>query len=96
MSKHETPRDFLHVWTTDSYGNRILRGLTKEESEEYESIRARVNKTMLEDDAFPWASVDEMRRERRRWVELHEHHEAARLSAIGAELELRRDKPTIN
>jgi hypothetical protein len=96
MAKEEMAKDFFCVWTTDIYGNRILRGLTKEESDEYQSIRARVSKTMREDDAFPWASVEEMRRDRRRWVELHDHHEAARLSAIGAEIEMRRDKPTLN
>ena len=96
MAKEETVQDFLCVWTTDIYGNRILRGLTKEESEEYQSIRARVNKTMREDEAFPWGSVEEMRRDRRRWAELHDHHEAARMSAIGAEIELPRDKPTLN
>ena len=95
MANKET-EDFLCVWTTDVYGNRILRGLSKAESDEYQSIRERVNKTMREDEAFPWASVDEMRNDRRRWSELHTHHEAARLSAINAEIEVRRDKPTLN
>ena len=95
MAKEET-EDFLCVWTTDVYGNRILRGLTKEESEEYQSIRERVSRTLREDEEFPWGSVEEMRRDRRRWAELHDHHEAARMSAIGAEIELRQDKPTLN
>jgi hypothetical protein len=95
MAKEET-EDFLCVWTTDVDGNRILRGLTKEESEEYQSIRERVSRTLREDEEFPWDSVEEMRRDRRRWAELHDHHEAARMSAIGAEIELRRDKPTLN
>jgi hypothetical protein len=94
MAKEET--DFLCVWTTDIYGNRILRGLTKEESDEYQSIRERVTQTMRDDQAFPWDSVEQMRRDRRRWAELHNHHEAARMCAIEAEIELKRDKPTLN
>jgi hypothetical protein len=83
------------VWTTDIYGNRILRGLTKEESEEYQSIRERVSRTLREDEAFPWVRSRRCR-DRRRWTQLHDYHEAARMSAIGAEIELRRDKPTLN
>jgi hypothetical protein len=95
MAKEET-EDFLCVWTTDVYGNRILRGLTKEESDEYQTIRERVSRTMREHEEFPWDSVEDMRRDRRRWAQLHDSHEAARMSAISAELEFKRAKPTLN
>jgi hypothetical protein len=75
--------DFLRSYTTDSTGQRVLRGLTKQETDEY--LAFKVNRL----------SGDATSDGRARWLQLHEKHEAARAAALNAERELR-DKPTIN
>lgn len=78
--------DFFRAWTTDADGNRIRVGLTKEENDEFEAIDKRNWESRLDDNAFPWSSVEEMHREKDRWLELHDKHEIARLRRLGEEL----------
>jgi hypothetical protein len=67
--------------TTDSQGREVLVGLTWEETAFYmEYARQRINGTHRQDDGG-------------RYFELHEKHEFARLSVLGAENELRNDNP---
>lgn len=68
-------KDFFRKWTRDEAGNRVLVGLTKAETDEFESINAR--KQGGEDH-----QVD-------RWLELVDRHEVARLRRIGKEIEAR-------
>ena len=78
--------DFFRVWTTDADGKRVRVGLTKEENEEFETLDKRQWEHNTSDTAFPWSSVEEMHREKDRWLELHDKHEFARLRRLGEEL----------
>lgn len=68
--------------TTDAQGREILVGLTLEETAFYMAhVRAAV--TGQPDRAG-----------KKKYVELNKKHERARLQVLGAEIELRNDKPT--
>lgn len=88
--------DFLRIWTVDAQGNRVMRGLTVEETSFYQEHVAKMAEYEKDEASFSWASVDEMREAEERWLALHEKHEVARLEAIDAEAELRGTKPPIN
>lgn len=96
ISTVEDFQEFLRIWTTDAHGQRIMRGLTVEETTWYQQYRAKRSDYHFKKTSFPWASVAEMNAERDRWLALHDKHEIARLQAIGAEVELREAKPSIN
>lgn len=68
--------------TTDAQGREVLAGLTLEETAEYMTHVRKV------------ASGDRDREGRKRYLELHDKHEIARLQALRAEIDLRNDKPT--
>ncbi|WP_292047728.1 MULTISPECIES: hypothetical protein [unclassified Brevundimonas] len=70
-SPYSPENDFFRMWATDQQGRTIRVGLTFEETEEL---------TRLEEDD----SRD--RTEGRRYLELHEKHELARLQRIGVEM----------
>ena len=82
--------DFFRKWDIDAAGNRVLVGLTKEEYDEFETLDARSWKSRT-DDSFPWASVEEMHKEKGRWLELHDKHEMARLRRLGEEFAKRQE-----
>jgi hypothetical protein len=86
--------DVFRKWTTDAHGNRVMRGLTKSETEEYQTIRSRI--LQERDDVFPWESFEERSRKRGRWLALHDKHELARRVAVVVEVEARNDKPTMD
>jgi hypothetical protein len=95
MTSDPSDEDFFRIWTTDSSGNRVMRGLTKEETEEYRALQERFLQSRRSDE-FPWPSVADRSRDLTRKIELHDKHEIARIGAVAAESELRTDKPTIN
>lgn len=82
--------DVMRAWTNDADGNRVRVGLTKAENDEYEALSARSLESRLNEDAFPWASVDEMNAERSRWLDLHSQHEGARQKRLAEEFQKKR------
>ena len=70
----------------DASGNRMLVGLTTEENAEFRAIEARDWQSRTDEKAFPWESVEHMHAEKKRWRELHNKHEAARLVRVGKEM----------
>lgn len=89
------PDGFFRAWSTDAQGNRILVGLTPEETQWYLDFRRKDFRHRLSGNFFPWQSVKDMKEEKSRWLELNNKHELARRQVIGAEIALR-DNPTIN
>jgi hypothetical protein len=73
-----------HTWTTDAFGNRVLIGLTPQETQELLELRRRWWKRQLSKAA------------RLRMRELTDKHERERLQVIGAEIAIRTYKPKIN
>jgi hypothetical protein len=58
----------------DADGNRVLIGLTVEETLEFDRLERHINKT----GPFPHISRDEWHRpEEKRWLELWDQHQAA-------------------
>lgn len=96
MPVEESFHEFIRTWTTDAQGRRIMRGLTVEETAYYQEYQAKRRAQHENQNKFPWGSVAEMREARARWLELHDKHDAARIAAIAAEIELREDRPPIN
>jgi len=88
--------DFFRTWTTDALGRRVMRGPTFEQSAWYQEYQAKRSQQRDDPNRFPWKSINEMSDERDRWLALREKHEAARISTIVAEAELREDKPKTN
>jgi len=61
-------------FTVDADGNRVLIGLTEEETLEFDRLERHINKT----GPFPHISRDEWHRsEEKRWLELWDQHQAA-------------------
>jgi len=67
------------IWTIDADGNRVRVGLSKEETDEFEVLEKRNLEYLASDTAFPWPSVESMRTERKRWLELHDKQHRARM-----------------
>jgi hypothetical protein len=88
--------DFLRAYTTDAHGNRVLAGLTPEETAEFKELRLKSLKDHLSDKASPYASFEERKAASARMAELQAKHDRGRGELLGAEHELRADKPTIN
>lgn len=76
------PDGFFRCWTTDAHGERVLVGLTAEETKAYL------------DHKEAWFNGSDRRDNRERWLELHDRHEAARLAVVSAEIEVRENNPT--
>ncbi|MBN9241917.1 MAG: hypothetical protein J0I98_03905 [Mesorhizobium sp.] len=83
--------DFFRKWSTDDDGNRVLVGLSKAETDEYQALEARSWESHR-DNSFPWSSVAEMNREKSRSVALWRKHEAARLTRVAQEADERMKK----
>ena len=81
--------DFLRMWTTDASGNRVLAGLTLEETAFYVAYQQR---RINDSDAHHRAD----RAEGTRFLELHDKHERVRLQVVCAEAERRENDPSIN
>ena len=63
----------------DADGNRVLIGLTVEETLEFDRLERHINKT----GPFPHISRDEwLRSEEKRWLELWDQHQAAMLEFL--------------
>lgn len=72
----------MRALATDALGREVLVGLTFEETAFYVTYgRDRIKGISRPDDG-------------EKYLELHDKHERARLSVLGAENELRNDKPT--
>ena len=87
---------FLRKYTTDQFGNKVIRGLTFDETKWYREYQEKDIKYRANDSYFPWSSVEQMHEERDRWLELHNRYEKARFEALGAEHILRTERLPIN
>lgn len=71
--------EFTRRWTTDGHGNRVLHGLTVEETKFHEAyLRSRTTEERRR------RSGEELKVRRLRFLELHEKHERARRQAADA------------
>ena len=86
----------MRSWTSDAYGNRVLVGLTLKETEELTALRKKWLEDHLLENGSAYASAAERQAANARAIELEEKHERARVQVLGAEHELRVDKPPIN
>ena len=73
-------------WTTNADGKRVLRGLSVNETQEYEAYLAKVGQWRTRHFDWPDRAAA-----RRRFLDLHHKHEPERLQAIMAETRLCRD-----
>jgi hypothetical protein len=73
----------MRAITTDAEGREVLVGLTADETEFYMTFTRR----------FP-ANRDRNPEHRKRYRELHEKRERARLAVLGAEIQARNENPT--
>lgn len=72
--------------TKDNEGREVLVGLTLEETEFYMTFSRR----------FTTGDRDRNKENRKRYLELTERHEKARIDVIGSELYLLNENPPIN
>ena len=93
-SPYSPENDFFLRWAKDEQGRDVMVGLTYEETAEYQAHRDRDLLHRLDDNSFPWPSVEEMHREKRRSIELHDKHELARLKRLGDTYQDRLGEPT--
>ena len=84
--------DEMRMYTDDLNGNRVLVGLTLEETDEIESLTERKKREWSGE--WPYSSLKERSTCGQRYLELHDKHEMARLQVISAEAEARQS--TIN
>lgn len=73
----------LYAISTDSHGQEVLVGLSIEETEFCMARRRR----------FMTANRDHDRESKSKFVDLMKRHEAARLSVLGAAVQLRNENP---
>jgi len=76
--------DDLRLWTTDEQGQRVLRGLTVEQTEWYEEYTERELAQRL-GVSKPWATPEAFEADKARWKELNRVHELARAEVIHSE-----------
>jgi hypothetical protein len=76
---------FRH-WATNADGKRVLRGLSVDETQEYEAYLAKIGQWRT--SHFEWP---ERAAARHRFLDLHNKHEPERLQAIMTETRLCRD-----
>jgi len=83
--------EFTRRWTTDAHGNRVLYGLTVEETEFHEAyLRTRTTEERRR------RLREQLKARRLRFLELHDKHELARRQAALAEAEKRTANPSID
>ena len=92
----ETSDDPMRIWETDADGNRVLIGLTKDETDEYEAYLDKDMQSREDLTSSPWPSREEEDRETERYLELHAKHEKARHQVLDAERELLWRDPKIH
>jgi hypothetical protein len=80
----------LRSYTTDAHGNRVLVGLSLQETAELKELERKSLRSRL------LQSVPFSDEEKGRLSELLKKYECARLQVIGAEFELEKTKPTKN
>lgn len=76
--------DNLRLWTTDEKGQRVLRGLTAEETEWYQDFTERELAQRL-GVSKPWPTPEAFKADQARWRELNRSHELARAEVIHAD-----------
>jgi len=76
--------EWSRALSSDRQGREVFVGLSFEESEELQSLR----RTLAFKPAEFEGSREEYDRQTRRYVQLFDKHEAARLQAVGAEHEV--------
>jgi hypothetical protein len=70
--------------TLDAHGNEVLVGLTDDETKWYLDHKR----------PFLTPQRDHSHESKKKYLQLHEKHELARLAVIGGEIQLRNEKPT--
>jgi hypothetical protein len=74
----------LRLWTTDAEGNRVLRGLTLDETEWYQEYTDKELAQRL-GISKPWPTAEDFETDRARWRDLNRVHELARAEVIHSE-----------
>jgi hypothetical protein len=77
--------DFMRAWTTDDSGAKVMLGLSADETDEFIRLVARDLAHRMSEYCFPWASVEEMHQENKRWLQLQDKHHLAIIARIAAE-----------
>lgn len=85
------PTDYFRDFTTDDQGRRVFVGLTFEETAEIDDYIA---KDEAAHDAKPWGGWDAKDAATKRYLNLWDKHEAARLKLFGDISELPRIGPS--
>ena len=80
----ESSQAELRMWTTDEKGERVLRGLTVDETAWYEEYSEKELAQRL-GVSKPWATPAAFETDRARWKELNRTHELARAQVIYVE-----------
>jgi hypothetical protein len=84
-------------WTTDKNGNRVLVGLTRQETEEFAELNANWWKDRTRKDGRrSYSSMIEKRAQDKRRAELRAKYDAAYQAIVMADTELQEKKPTKN
>lgn len=71
----------LRLWTTDADGQRVLRGLTAEQTEWYQEYTEKELAQRL-GVSKPWPTPEAFEEDKARWKELNRVHELARAEVI--------------
>jgi hypothetical protein len=74
----------LRLWTIDADGQRVLRGLTLDETEWYQEYTEKELAQRLK-VSTPWPTPDAFEADKARWRELNRIHELARAEVIHAD-----------
>lgn len=77
--------DFMRAWSTDDGGAKVMLGLSADETDEFIRLTARDLAHSMSEYCFPWASVEEMHQENKRWLQLQDKHHMAKIARIAAE-----------
>jgi hypothetical protein len=80
----ETSAAELRLWTTDDAGQKVLRGLTAEETEWYQEYADKELAQRL-GMSKPWATPEAFEEDKARWRDLNRAHELARAQVIHAD-----------
>jgi hypothetical protein len=73
--------DDLRLWTTDEQGQKVLRGLTVEETEWYQEYSEKELAQRL-GVSKPWETPADFETDKARWRDLNRTHELARAEVI--------------
>jgi hypothetical protein len=74
----------LRLWTLDTDGQRVLRGLTVEQTEWYQEFADKELAQRLK-ISQPWADAAAFEKDKAKWRELNRVHELARAEVIHAD-----------